>query len=448
MVRIAGFGRLGRREFGVREASLILIASYLTSAVLGAVRQALLNRQFGADETAGAYYAAARLPDILFTLVAGGALSSAFIPVLIGTRRADGDAAAQRLTGLVLTALVLVLTIAVCIGQLVAPWAVSGLLVPGYSDEGQSTATAVTRIMLLQPVILGIGSVVTALLNSRNRFLLPALAFTSHNIGVIAGIGVAMLWPGIGIYGPAWGAVAGSLLQVGLMLPGLRGDGFRYRPSFGFGDARLLEVTRLLLPNGLGLAVGFGGAVVESSFASRLDNEAALPALHNAWLLVGLPVTLTGTAVGQAVFPRLATHAAALDLVRLRATLLRAFGAALTLSTPAVLVLVGFGVPVIDVLFEHGRFDAAAGDLTYTALLGYVIGIPAYVATELASRGLLALRDARTPFLANLSQLGLRIALTAAFIGPFGLIGIPLAAAAAAAVETAVLLLVLWRRVR
>ena len=444
-VRMAG---LGRREFGVREASLVLMASFFTSAVLGAVRQALLNRQFGADETAGAYYAAARLPEILFTLVAGGALSSAFIPVLIGTRRADGEAAAQRLTGLVLTALVLVLTLAACLGELLAPWAVSGLLVPGYSDDGQATATAVTRIMLLQPVILGVGSVVTALLNSRNRFLLPALAFTSHNIGVIAGIGAAMIWPSIGIYGPAWGAVAGSMLQVGLMLPGLRGDGFRYRPSFGFSDSRLREVARLLLPNGLGLAVGFGGAVVESSFASRLDNEAALPALHNAWLLVGLPVTLTGTAVGQAIFPRLATHAASLDLPRLRATLLRAFGAALALAAPAVVVLVGFGVPVIDVLFEHGRFDADAGDLTYTALLGYVIGIPAYVATELASRGLLALRDARTPFLANLGQLGLRIGLTAAFIGPLGLIGIPLAAAAAAAVETAVLLVFLWRRVR
>ena len=257
------------------------------------------------------------MPEILFTLVAGGALSSAFIPVLIGTRRADGEEAAQRLTSLVLTSLVLVLSVAALLGQIVAPWAVSSLLVPGYSDAGQATATTVTRILLLQPVVLGVGSVITALLNSRNRFLCrPGL--TSHNIGVIAGIGAAMAWPQIGIYGPAWGAVAGSIIQVGLMLPGLRGDRVRYRPMFSFRDPGLREVTRLLVPNGLGLAIGFGGAVIESSFASRLDDEAALPALHNAWLLVGLPVTLTGTAVGQAVFPRLATHAAALDLPRLR----------------------------------------------------------------------------------------------------------------------------------
>ena len=441
--QVAGFGR---RELGLREASLVLMCSYFASAVLGAVRQFLLNRQFGADETAGAYYAAARMPEILFTLVAGGALSSAFIPVLIGTRQADGEEAAQRLTSLVLTSLVLVLSVAALLGQIVAPWAVSGLLVPGYSDAGQATATTVTRILLLQPVVLGVGSVITALLNSRNRFLLPALAFTSHNIGVIAGIGAAMAWPQIGIYGPAWGAVAGSVLQVGLMLPGLRGDRVRYRPLFAFRDPGLREVTRLLVPNGLGLAIGFGGAVIESSFASRLDDEAALPALHNAWLLVGLPVTLTGTAVGQAVFPRLATHAAALDLPRLRATLRRAIGWSVALVLPAIVILVGFGEPLIEFLFVHGKFDADAGALTYTALLGYVIGIPAYAATEIASRALLALRDARTPFFVNLCQLGLRLVLTAAFIGPLGLIGIPLAAAAAGAIETAVLLVIVWRR--
>ena len=96
-----------------------------------------------------------------------------------------------------------------------------------------------------------------------------------------------------------------------------------------------------------------------------------------------------------------------------------------------MVILVVFGDPLINFLFEHGKFDSSAGDLTYTAVLGYVFALPAYAATEIASRSLLALRDARTPFLANLGQLGLRFGLTAAFIGPLGLIGIPLAAAAA-----------------
>lgn len=439
--------RLMRREFGIGEASVVLMVSFFSSAVLGALRQALLNRQFGADETAGAYYAAARLPETLFTLVAGGALSSAFIPVLVSTRRGDGAAAAWRLTSLVLNTLVLTLTVLTVLGELLAPFAVRTLLVPGYSDAGKSDATALTRIMLLQPVVLAIGSVVTALLNSRNRFLLPALAFTSHNVGVIGGIGASMIWPSVGIYGPAWGTVAGSVLQVGLMLPGLRGDDLHYRPILDFRDAHLRDVLRLLLPNGLGLAVGFGSSIVDSSFASRLDNDAALPALHNAWLLVGLPVTLAGTAVGQAAFPRLAAHAAAGDIARMRWTLLRILGTAMALALPALIGLVALGAPAIDILFVHGRFHADDGDLTYKALLGYVVGLPAFVATELASRGLLALRDARTPFLTNCCQLVLRIVLCAALVGPFGLVGITLSSTLAAAAETAILLLVLRRRV-
>jgi len=111
-----------------------------------------------------------------------------------------------------------------------------------------------------------------------------------------------------------------------------------------------------------------------------------------------------------------------------------------------MVILVVFGDPLIDLLFEHGKFDSSAGDLTYTAILGYVFSLPAYAATEIASRSLLALRDARTPFLANLGQLGLRFGLTAAFIGPLGLIGIPLAVAAAGTIETAVLLVILRRK--
>src|SRR5690606_35078581 len=115
-------------------ASLILMVTFFMSAVLGAVRQFLLNYHFGADETAGAYYAAFRLPDAIFTLVAGGALSSAFIPVLVSTRNREGEAAAWRLTSLVLNSLVAVLTVVAAIGMVVAPWMSANILVPGYSE--------------------------------------------------------------------------------------------------------------------------------------------------------------------------------------------------------------------------------------------------------------------------------------------------------------------------
>jgi putative peptidoglycan lipid II flippase len=444
----AWLGRVGRREFGVREASILLAGSYLLSATLGALRQALLGHRFGADETAGAYYAAFRLPDILFTLVAGGALSSAFIPILVATRREDGEEAAWRLASLVLNALLLALSGAALLGHLLAPVAATRLLVPGYSPAGQDLATDLTRIMLLQAVILGAGTVVTALLNSRTRFLLPALAVACHNAGVIAGIGAATVWPAVGIRGPAWGVVAGAVLQVGLMLPGLGGEGGRWRPVLNLGDRRLREVARLLVPNGLALWVNSAGFLLADSFASRLDDDAAIPALHNAWLLAGLPVTLLGHAVGQAAFPRMATQAAAGAHLALRRTLRRALAASAALSLAVTAGLLLCGPFAVRVLFEHGDYGPDAADLTDVALVGFALGLPAYVATAIVTQALLALRDARTPFLSNTVQLGVRAGLMALLVPRFGLAVIPLSLAATAAVETAFLTWVVLRRLR
>lgn len=443
------------RPFSVTEASLLLMATSFVSAALGALRQVLLNRQFGADETAGAYYAASRLPDAVFALVAGGALSSAFIPVLVATRREEGDAAAWRLAGLVLNTLTLGLALVALLGQVAAPALVERLLVPGYSAEGQATATALTRIMLLQPVILGAGTVVTALLQSRNRFLLPALGVAAHNLGVLAGVGASMAVPTVGIWGPACGVVLGSLLQVAMMLPGLRGEWHgragrtaRWRPVLDLGDRRLREVGRLLVPNGLSMGVNYAGFVAEAAFASRLGDAAAIPALHNAWLLAGLPVTLLGHGIGQASFPRLAAHAAAGDTARLRATLRRTLGVALALSLAGTAGLLLFGGPLARILFEHGRYGADATDLTRLAVTGYAVGLPAYVATEIAGRAILAGRDARTPLLSNLVQLGLRLGLMASLVPPLGLVGIPLAMAGSSVVEASALVTLALRRSR
>jgi putative peptidoglycan lipid II flippase len=438
------------REFSIGEAAVILMASFFTSALLGAVRQVLFNAQFGAGSEASAYYAAFRLPDTLFSLIAGGALSSAMIPVLIGTVREDGERAGARLTSLVLSSLLAVFALVVLIGQIFAPAFVNGLLAPGFDAETSDLTVRLTRIMLIQPLILAVGSVATAVLNSRNQFLLTALSVTSHNVALIGGITAAMLWPGLGIYGPTLGVIGGAVLQVLILLPGL----LSRRASLGLAwdpkDRRLREVVRLLIPNGLAVGVGYTGFILDTSFASRAEESAALPAIQNAWLLVGLPIALLGQAVGQAAFPRLAAHAAALDWGRMRRTLFQSLGAVLGLALPALAGLLLLGRTTIRILFEHGEFDAAAGSLTYEVLAVYALALPAYVATELITRGLIALRDTRTPLFTNLVQTAGRAAIMAAFIGSVGVEAVPAAFALTAAIETlvlgAVLLVKLQRR--
>jgi putative peptidoglycan lipid II flippase len=440
-------GALLTRELSVAEASVVLMVSFFASALLGAVRQVLFNAQFGAGMEANAYYAAFRLPDTLFSLIAGGALSSAMIPVLLGVRMEDGEAAGDRLVRLVLTTLMAVFAALVLLAELFAPLFVRNVLAPGFDEPTAALTVSLTRLMLIQPLILAVGSVATAVLNSRNQFALTALSIASHNVALLAGITAARFIPGLGIYGPALGVVAGGALQVAILLPGLAARGFRFRALWAPADARLREIVRLLIPNGLSVGVNYAGFILDTAFASRAQG-AALAAITNAWLLVGLPIALLGQAVGQSAFPRLAAHAEAGEWREMRRALLRALGAAVALAVPALLGLIFLGRVVIQVLFERGRFDAAAGDLTYVALVAYAVALPFYVGTEVVSRGLIALRDTRTPLVTNMLQIAGRAAILALFTARFGVVAIPAAFAVTSAAETLILASVLLLRLR
>ncbi len=445
---MARLSRLLLCEYTIAEASGILMVSFFLSAVLGAIRQVLFNAQFGTTSEANAYYAASRLPDTLFNLIAGGALSGAMIPVLLSTWRTEGEGAGQRLINLVLTTLLATVALVVGVCAIFAPAFVTDVLAPGFDDETSRLTIRLTRMMLLEPLILAVGAVALAVLNSRNQFLLPGLSVVSHNFTIIAGILLAHTYPEVGIYGPTIGAISGAGLQVLVLLPGLLGRHVRLRPVWDPWDRRLQEVIRLMIPNGLSLFVGYGGFILDTSFASRAGESAALPAVHNAWLLAALPVTILGHAVGQSAFPRLAAHAVAHNWWAMRWTLLRALGASIALSLPVALGLVLIGRPVVRILFEHGRFDAAAGALTYAVLVPYVVALPAYIATELITRGLIALRDTRTPLLTNTAQLAGRAGMIVWLLPRLGVIAIPVAFAVTATIEAMVLGTVLLLKLR
>jgi putative peptidoglycan lipid II flippase len=434
------------RELSVAEASFVLMASFFTSALLGAVRQILFNAQFGTSLEANAYYAAFRLPDTLFSLIAGGALSSAMIPVLLSTTREGDRQSGVRLTNLVLSSLLAVFAFIVLAGEIFAPAFVQRVLAPGFDAETSQLTIRLTRIMLIQPLILAIGSVATAVLNSRNQFIPTALSVLGHNIALIIGILAAQIYPPLGIYGPTLGVIGGAILQVFFLAPGLTGPESRFRPIWDPLDKQLREIVRLLIPNGLSVSINYAGFIVDTSFASRAAQAAGLPALFNAWLLVGLPIALLGQAIGQAAFPRLAGHAAASDWRQMRRALFVALAAAIGLAIPAVLGLLWLGRPVIRLLFERGEFGAAAGDLTYQVLTIYALGLPAYVTTELVTRGLIALRDTTTPLVTNSLQLVGRIGIMVVFIPQLGVIAVPAAFALTAAAETIVLTTVLLYR--
>lgn len=437
-----------RREFSIAEGSLIFLVAFLASAGLGIVRQVLFNAEFGAGMEASAYYAAFRLPDTIASLISGGALSNAMIPVLLGARHRAGEAVERRLVNLAATTLAVVVTLVVLASIIFAPQFVGSLLAPGFDEATAALTVALTRIMLLQLILVTLASVAIAVLNARNQFLLTALSIVVHNVTLIGGILAARYIPGVGIYGPTVGVLGDAILQLAILWPGLRANGFAPRLQWGPADLDLRRMLRLLVPNGLSSGVNYAGGIVDTAFASLAREPGALPALFNAGLLMGVPLRLVGVALAQAAFPRIAAYAARGDWARMRRTLIIALAAGVALATPAALALAFAGRQIIRLLFERGRFDAAAGDLTATLLLAFVVGLPAYVATEVLTRGLIALHDTRTPLLTNCGQLAGRVALLWFWIEPWGIIAVPAAFALTSFLETLALGAALAWRVR
>ncbi len=440
------------RRFSVIEAAMLLIMGYLASKGLGVVRQTIFNALFGTGMQANAYYAASRLPDTLFDLIAGGALTHAFIPVFLSYEKDRGQREAWRLASLVFNVLLVALTALVFVSEFVAPAFVSTLLVPGYPPAQQALTAALTRVMLIQPLILGLGTVVTAILNSKRQFFLPALSLAIYNVGLIGGLLFSLAIPGIGIYGPTYGVLAAAALQVLVMVPALVKQGVRYTFIWDLRHPGLRQVLRLLIPNALAVAIASTGFIVDTAFISYMPDQASLAAERNAHMLYALPLAVLGLAIGQAALPQLSALAASGHYVRLRMTVVKLIGGAHSLSLIASLMMYLLGKPAIRLLFQHGAFSKHSSALTGTALLGYAFALPAVIAASLLVLSFYALKDARTPLLINILGLATRwsliIVLLRLLTGSHMILAIPLAAGGVGILETLVLGTLLFIRLR
>src|SRR5947209_9006318 len=268
------------RRFSLTEAVVLLLTAYIASKGLGVVRQILFNSLFGTGPAATAYYAAFRLPDTIFNLIAGGALTHAFIPVLLSYEKERGEREVWRLISLVCNVLLVSLTALVLIAEFAAPAFVNTLLVPGLSPPVRNLTTTLTRIMLLQPLILGIGTIATAVLHRKRQFFPSALSIAIYDLGPIAGLLIAQAIPGVGIYGPTFGLLASALCQVAVQIPGVIRQGARYTFTWNLRYPGLRQVLRLLGPNALFVGIGSAGAIVITSFASYLPDKASIGRAH------------------------------------------------------------------------------------------------------------------------------------------------------------------------
>ncbi len=436
--------------------TIIITGSFLVSRVLGLVRTSLFAALFGGPThiiDADAYTQAFFIPDTIFNLVAGGALSSAFIPIFTQYLVEKRDKkTAFYVANIALNTAIAGLALFAALGVIFAPKIVP-LYVFNVSPQEINEIVLLTRIMLLQPIFLGASTVITGILQTRQRFLLPAIGTLLYNVGLILGLCATLLdnqthiFGGhLGILGPTWGVVLGAALQFLVQVPGALVNGLRYQPAINFLHPGVKNIGRLMVPRIVNAGMLYLAFGVDRSLAS-LIGEGSAYGFFTAFQLMLLPLGIFGMAVSTAAFPTLATLFAAGQLERLRETIARTLKGILFLAIPASLGLIGLARPIIRLLLQHGNFTSQDTSLVYDPLIFLSIGIAGHAAVEILTRSFYALRDSRTPVYVSLCQFAFLIGMSI-LLFPLGLRGLGLAMSIGVLGEALALFLLLRQRLQ
>jgi putative peptidoglycan lipid II flippase len=425
-----------------RAAGTVMIF-FVASRVAGLAREVIIGARFGTGAELDAYLAAFRLPDILFQLVAGGALASAFLPTFSGYLVRNDRAGADRLASAVINLLLLALSSLAALAALLAPFLVRAVIAPGFSPEQQSLTASLMRGMLLSTVVFGISGVVMAMLNAYQHFLLPALAPVIYNLAIIAG--AWFLAPRWGARGLVIGVIVGAAGHLAVQIPEVARRGWRWSPVLGLREAGVREVGRLMGPRVLGLAAVQLNFLINTILASGLA-AGSLAALNYAWLLMLLPQGIVAQAIATAAFPTFAMLAARRDRAALRTVLSSTLRGVAFLAMPASVGLIVLREPLIRLLLQRGAFDERSTAAVAYALTFYAAGLLAHSVVEVVARAFYALHDTRTPVLVGLAAMLGNILLSLLLIRPLSFGGLALANTLATTAEMAALLWLMRER--
>jgi len=427
----------------IARAAGIVIVAFALSRILGLAREMVIGQQFGTSGELDAYLAAFRLPDILFQLVAGGALGSAFIPTFSGYLARGDERGAWRLASAVINLVLVFLCALALLAAAFAPLLVAKVVAPGFDPAKRALTVQLMRLMLLSPVIFGVSGIVMGVLNSYQHFLLPALAPTVYNLSII---GTALfLSPSLGIRSLAVGVVVGSLLHLAVQVPGLIRRGVGYSLILGLDDPGVREVGRLMAPRVLGLAVVQINFLVNTILASGLA-DGSLAALNFAWLLMLLPQGIFAQALATAAFPTFSELAAKRQVAEMRGTLSATLRAILYLAIPASVGLFALRYPIVQLLFQRGAFKESSTEAVVWALQFYALGLFAHAVVEILTRAFYALHDTLTPVLIGVGAMSINVVLSLILIRPLAHGGLALANSTATILEMVGLLLIIRRR--
>lgn len=406
------FSLIYSRQTSILSGAAIIMATMVLSKILGLIRDRLLAHVFTPDKI-DIFWAAFRLPDLIFQIVILGALSIAFIPVFTEHLEGKGKENAFGLARAILSVALAIFIVVTILVFIFAQQIISSVIAPGFNTERQMQVVTLTRIILFGQIILVFGSFFIGILQSFQRFIIPAIAPVFYNLGII--LGIVLLSKSQGIMGAAFGVVLGALLHALVQLPLVWSMGFRFKFPLNFFHPGVKEIVRLMSVRTFGLAAEQINETVGLALAS-LASIGSVTYLTFAQHLQVVPIGLFGATLAQAALPVLSSERARGRIEEFKITLLTTMHQILFLALPAAAILIVIKIPVVRLVFGASQFDWKATVLTGATLAYLSIGLAAQAISLLLVRGFYALKDTKTPVVVSFIVVALNIILSVYFI--------------------------------
>jgi putative peptidoglycan lipid II flippase len=405
-----------------RAAGTVMIATVL-SQVASLVARILIAHAFGTSMESDAYFIANRYSEILFNLVAGGALGSAFIPTLTTLLAQDDRKGAWRLASALANWVTVIMTVLALLSAIFADQVVRYILAPSFatSPDKELLTVQLLRIQLPSTILFGLSGLVMGILNVHQSFLFPALAPAMYSIGL--SIGAALLAPVYGVYGLAYGVVLGAALHLGLQVPRLvRLPARQYFFTLGLHMPQVSNVARLMAPRLLGVAITQLNFLVNTNLATAMS-QGSVTGISQAFPLMYMPLAAIAQSVAVASLPTFSAQVARGRLDEMRASLAVSLRGVLLLAVPASLGLMLLRKPLVALVYQHGEFTAESTDLVAWALLFYAFGLVGFSIVEIVSRAFYALHDTKTPVAVGVAAMSLNLVFSLLFSDLFRRVG-------------------------
>ena len=396
---------------GIGSAAVILAVSALVSRLLGLVRDRLLAGTFGASPELDSYFAAFRIPDLIYSILIAGGVIVAFLP-LFSEYFLKNEKESWKFVNNILNIFLFFLVLFSLAILLFAP-ALIRLITPGFSAEQISLTVLLTRILFLSPILLGLSSIFSGVLQYFNRFLVYGLTPVLYNLGII--LGILFFVPYFGILGVAMGVILGAFLHLVIQIPSAISCGFKYQPIFDFKGPGLKRVFLLMAPRTFAVASWQISLIVVTAIASTLT-AGSITVFNLANNLQHLPLGIVGTAFATAAFPFLSRFWANKKNGEFIKVFSSTFRQTLFFIIPITLLMYLLRNQIVEIFLEQGRFSQAAAQLTAASLGLFCLGTIAHALVPLVSRIFFSFQDTKTPTFIVLATITLNIALSFYFV--------------------------------